>query len=316
MANEPEEVTLDVDALDAAAAGKVANGADTGAAVVVDPEVAAATAGKEVVTPDAGIEKLQKQLKAEREARLVAERNAREAAEGEAAARSAVQTSQLDQIKGAIAQVSQANDALEDQYADLMASGDFRGAAKVQRQMGDNSARLAQLEAGKTALERAPKATPRAPTDPIEKYVSTMGKEYPRSIQWVRDHPEFVLDPHKEQQMLAAHQLAMARGYKPDTDDYFKSIEKTLDLTAAPTVVPPHADDPDPMADAAASTPTGGRGASPSAAPVSRSGNGTGSRANTIKLSAAEVEMAQNMGMSVEEYAKNKVALKKEGKLS
>jgi len=57
--------------------------------------------------------------------------------------------------------------------------------------------------------------------------------------------------------------------------------------------------------------------AAPAAAPVSRAGNGgNGSRPNVVKLTPAEVEMAGAMGMTPEEYARNKVALKKEGKLS
>ena len=313
MADENGEITLDVDALDAAAGKTVANGADHESTVVVDPDVAAKTTAKDPVTTEAGIEKLQKQLKDEREARAAAEARARDAAAGEAEARGTVQKTQLEQIKGAIAQVSQANDVLEDQYAEALAAQDFKAAAKVHRQMVDNSSKLSQLEAGKSALERAPPPVARAPVDPVEKYVSTMGKEYPRSIAWVRAHPEFVLDQHKEQQMLAAHQLALARGHTPDTDTYFASIEKTLDLSPAPTLVAPHADDPDPSADAA-QLANGGRGAAPAAAPVTRSGGA--SRTNVVKLSPAEVEMAQNMGMTVEEYAKNKVALKKEGKLS
>ena len=38
-------------------------------------------------------------------------------------------------------------------------------------------------------------------------------------------------------------------------------------------------------------------------------------RANSVRLTASEREMAQMMGMTNEEYAKNKLMLIKEGKL-
>lgn len=316
MSTSNDEITLDMDALDAAA-GKTE---DKNEKIVIDPEVAAKAGEAAPLSQDDGIEKLRKQLETERAARLAAENRAREAAEGEAAARTAVQSTQIDQIKGAISQVSQANDVLEEQYADLMASGDFKAAAKIQRQMGDNSAKLAQLEAGKSALERAPKPTPRPAVDPVEAYVSSIGAEFPRSKEWVRAHPEFVLDKKKEKQMLAAHELALARGYEADSDEYFRSIERTLDLGAPKTVLPPHDNDPDPMVEVAAAKPAGGRNTGPAAAPVSRSGNGTGRKPGTITLTAEQREIARlNFPNSKDpdaEYAQNLVALKKEGKLS
>lgn len=324
MAATTEEVTVDLAALDAAAAKKAAektksgaDGAATTAAdtqIVIDPEVTAQKGASEIVKPEEGIEKLKKQLKDEQEARAAAETRAREAAQSEAEARGRVQTTELDLVKNAITTVTQANDALESKYAEAMAAQDWPAAAKLQRQMGDNSAKLAQLEAGKTHLENQPKPTVRAPVDQVEAFCSQLSAP---SAAWVRAHPEFVRDPHKNQQMRAAHQLAIAKGHNADTEDYFKSIEKTLDLAApAANGAAAHAAGDDPGAETAALA-TGGRQAAPASAPVSRAGNGTnGSRPNIVRLSADEVEIAQNMGMTPEEYARNKIALKKEGKLS
>ena len=69
-----------------------------------------------------------------------------------------------------------------------------------------------------------------------------------------------------------------------------------------------------------ASSSTAGRRAAPAAAPpaapVSRSGTGTGGRPNVVSLTRAEREAARDMGMTEQDYARNKVALIKEGKLS
>ena len=324
-------MTVDLAALDAAAAKKAEKETKTAAAdaaVVIDPEVAAKTGAAETLTPEQGIEKLQRQLKDERtareaadSARAAAETRAQESARAEAEARGRVQSTEIDLVKNAIATVTQANDALESKYAEAMAAQDWPRAAKLQRQMGDNSANLAQLEAGKTQLERQPKPTPRAPVDPVEAFCAQLSAP---SAAWVRAHPEFARDKHKNEQMIAAHQFAIARGHKADTDDYFKSIEKTLDLGGAPSVNGARptprdkVDEDDPLAnDPSASVAVGGRQSAPAAAPVSRSANGTnGSRPNVVRLTADEVEIAQNMDMTPEEYARNKVALKKEGKLS
>lgn len=325
MSTPTDEISVDIDAADAEAARIAAEKAKKAGSPDDVPDLTVETAPPEPVkpaktelSPTEGIAKLQKQLDEEKAGRLAAEHRANESAQREVAALTDVQKTQLDLVTSAIERVTAANDTLEAQYADAMTAQDFKAAAKVQRQMSDNSAKLAQLEAGKSALEKAPKPVARAPSDPVEKYASDLEGQWPNSARWVRAHPEFIRDNLKHQQMIAAHQLATARGLKADSPEYFTSIEKTLDIT--PVVVRTDAPDPtgadDPMA-AGAQPVNGGRQAAP-AAPVSRSssGNGGGSRPNVVKLTPAEVEIAGNMGMTVEEYARNKVALKKEGKLS
>jgi hypothetical protein len=51
----------------------------------------------------------------------------------------------------------------------------------------------------------------------------------------------------------------------------------------------------------------------PPAAPVNRSSS---PRNNTVRLSAAEAETAKMFGMTEQEYAKHKLALKREGKIN
>lgn len=318
MSTPTDEIAIDLEAADAKAAAEAAKKGANGAAGdpntaatdidVVNDDAQPQKADKSVVSPEEGLEKLKKQLEDEKAGRLAAEQRANDASRGEAAARGEVQTSQLDLVKGAIERLTESSDTLEGQYADAMAAQDWKAAAKAQRQMSDNSAKLTQLEAGKKALEAAPKPVPRAPVDPVEQFV---GQLSPASATWVRAHPEFVRDPHKNRQMIAAHELALSFGNKADTPEYFASVEQTLKI-AAPLVAKV---DPSPDASADAAQAVGGR-AAPAAAPVSRSNGAHGNRPNVVKLTSQEVEMAGIMGMTVEEYARNKVALKKEGKLS
>jgi hypothetical protein len=308
MATENDEVTLDIDALDAAKAKKEADRgkpADSEPEVVVDAELAPKTDDKTVLTPEDGLDKLKKQLEAERSGRIAAEARANESANAEAAARGDVQKSHLEQIQGAIENANKTKGILKAKYAEAAAIGDWGAAAEVQSEMADNAADIRQLKTGETALKNAPKPMPRAPVDPVEAFCKQLSGP---SATWVRAHPEFVTDPHKQRQMLAAHELAIARGNTADTDPYFKSIEKTLDLTAPAALVPPHVDDPEPMVDTAAKA-TGGRSAAPAAAPVSRSGNGAGGRPGVVKLGPQQREMARNLFPDSKdpdlEYAKN-----------
>ncbi len=113
--------------------------------------------------------------------------------------------------------------------------------------------------------------------------------------------------------MIAAHNLVTTdeeHPEAPETDGYFTRIEQILGLVrpATPPPPPPPADNPL----SAAAKPVQGRSAPPSA-PVNSGGNGK--RPTTMRLTADEVEMAEMMGMTKEEYARNKLALEREGKI-
>lgn len=326
MATTETEITVDIDELDRQNADKAAADAknkaktdDKDAVTVVKTDAETKIELKAVVTPDEGLEKLKKQLEDERAARLESDRRAQEASDNELRARTEVHGTQLDLVTNAIATVTQANDVLETKYAEALAAQDFAAAAKLNREMSANSAKLLQLENGKAALEKAPKPTARAPIDLVEQFAV---KLTPQSAAWVRAHPEFVRDPQKNRAMLAAHELAMARGLQADTPAYFQAVEKTLEIAGDPAAnngggthveVTP-ADDP--MKDAAQPV----RRPPPAAAPVTRSGNGAGARPRQVTLSPAQREMARMMFPDSknpdQEYAQNMVALQNEGKLN
>ncbi len=306
MSTTEADIKIDLDAADAEKAAKAApQPADTPEIEVAPPKPEPKPAETKVLKPEEGLDKLKKQLEDEKLARQDAERRAAESAEAERQARTEKQGTELDLVTNAIATVTQANDQLEEKYAAALQAGDFAGAAKINREMSNNSAKLLQLESGKQRLESAPKPVARAPQDPVEKFAQSLS---PQSAAWVRSHPEYVRDPKKNSKMLAAHQMALADDIAADSPEYFAAIERTLGLS-----MPDPEPDADPMAEAA--RPAARRSA-PAAAPVTRSGNGAGPRPNVVTLSPAEVEMAKMMDMTPEEYARNKVALKKDGRLN
>lgn len=299
MANEPEQIEIPVDDLDKSVE-------KTDDIKIIKEDYAPAKRRNDDIEPEEGLEALRAQLERERSARINAEKNAREANESAFRANNEVQDSNLHLVNNAIDTVKQNNEILKSNYRDAMSSGDYDQAAEAQQAMSTNAAKLLQLEQGRQALEERPKQAPprQVPSDPVEALASQLTA---RSAEWVRRNPQCATDQRMYQKMIAAHNLAVADGYQADTDDYFSVIEDTLKLNRRMQ------NDDDATAEAAKPTQ---RRSSPPAAPVTRSGTGTGTRPNTVRLNSAEREMAQMMGMTDQEYAKNKLALQREGKLN
>jgi len=253
------------------------------------------------------LEALKEQLEAERKARQEAQRRASEAELSAYAAQGEVQDTSLHLVSNAIDTVRQNNDILKSNYREAMSAGDYDSAADIQAEMSANAAKLLQLEQGKQALETQPRQPAPQPyvDDPVEALASQLS---PRSADWVRRNPQFATDPRLYQKMIAAHNLAMADEIPADSDDYFSAIEDTLRIRRQD-----NSRDYDAMADAAKPTQ---RRSAPPAAPVSRSGGGTGSKPNRVTLTAAERDIASMMGMTPEEYGRNKLTLQKEGKMN
>lgn len=247
---------------------------------------------------------LREQLASEKAGRAAAEQKLHQANREVHHARSEVDETNLQLVVNAIDTVSRDIDLLKQAHTYAMQSGDFARATDIQSEMSANSAKLLQLENGKQAMESAPrKPEPVAPpADPVEAFAAQLSR---RSADWVRQHPEFVKDARLNAKMIAAHSLAVADGIATDSDEYFEAIEQTLKI--APKVSQGESDD------AYAAKAVRRRDAAPAAAPANRGGQSASS--NVVRLSAAQREMAEMMGMKPEDYAKNMVALKKEGKI-
>jgi hypothetical protein len=321
MSATETEIQIDIDAPDE---DKDQKGSKTAPNVPNEPEIElktddavqkpAAAPAKVIVSPEEGLEKLKKQLEDEKSARAQAdqraadaERRAADASAAELAAKTDSQENQLHLLTTAIDKFTQANDLLTSKYAEALAAQDFPAAAKINLELSGNAAKLLQLENGKQQLEKAPKPTARPITDPVEAFAAQLT---PRSASWIRQHPECVRDPKLNRKMLRAHEDALDEGIKPESDEYFQYIERNLNPAVTRT------QDDDPMKDAAQPA----RRSTPASAPVSRSGNGNGSKPNTMTLTKDEQEMAFNMFPEskdpLKEYARNKYALEKEGKLT
>ena len=264
-----------------------------------------------IIEPEVGLEKLKKQLEDEKTARQAAQARARTAEQeaqaaraAEAAAKTESADNRLHLVTTAIASVTQSIDMAESEYAKALADGDHTRAAKINREMVVNGAKLEGLERAKQNLEQAPKVQPKAvKTDPVEKFASQLSA---RSADWIRAHPDFAKDPRLNRKMIRAHEDAIDDGITPDTDAYFEAIETKLNLRT-PDIS--RVDD----ADTAPQKATGGRSTAPAAAPVSRSGSGNGSKPRSIRLTPEMREAAKASGMTDQEYAIEYQKLRDEG---
>lgn len=248
------------------------------------------------------IAELRAQIEAERNARLEAEKRAQEALMTAHKANSEVDDTNLQLVNSAIDNMRRESDILKANYRAAMSNADYERAAEYQEAMSHNAAKLLQLESGKTALENKPRNEfpVQRNLDPVEDFASKLS---PRSADWVRRHPQYATDPRLTQKMIAAHNLAVADGHRADTDDYFQAVEETLKINRRV--------EQNESALSSASEPSRRREAPPAAAPVSRDSG----RTNVVRLSEEQKEMAAMMKMTPEEYARNLVALKREGKI-
>lgn len=257
------------------------------------------------IEPDEGIETLKANLERERSGRLAAEHRESQAKDDARQARGDVHDTNLVLAANAVNTVKQANEILKANYREAMTNGDFEAAADVQMEMASNAAKLHSLESWKEQLETKAKnpdpEVQRQSGDPVEAFAAQLSA---KSADWVRSHPEYVTDQRLNQRMLAAHSLAMSEpGMQADTPEYFEAIEGTLKIRQ--------------MAREEQSAAPIERRASPPSAPVSRTPpNTNGTKPNTVRLTAAEREMAAMTGLTDAEYAREKLKLQKEGTLN
>ena len=287
--------------------------------VIEDVKDGAKEPEKKGKMPEEGIDELKKMLEAEREMRAEAERMAQQnaqlahaAAEQAQKAQKDVQDSNLQLLNNAIDAFQKDNDSIKSQIRDALQAGDYDKAADLQSAMSMNNAKLLQLQNGKVALQER-LAQPVQPVQPpptfqrkdaVEELASQLS---PRSATWIRSHPECARDTKMFNKMVGAHNFAIAEGYIPDSDAYFDYIESQLGYKQSKE------EDSEQETLSAASALVQSRSAPPPA-PSSRAASGSG-RPNVVRLSQQEREMAQMMGMSPEDYAKNRELLRKEGKI-
>jgi hypothetical protein len=245
-------------------------------------------------TVEEGVAELQRKLDDAERGRREAERRADEMSRRVGQAETTAHGTQLAFIQGALDTLNTNRETLIEQYAAAMANGEFAEGGKIQARMADEAAQKIELERGKSALESQRPAAPRpmaSEADKLEAYTKTL---QPRAAAWIRAHPEYVLDPRKNQQMLSQHYAALSAGHEEGGDAYFTFIEGGLRPTRERAPAPEKEIDPT----AGAAKETQRRDVQPSPAAPSRGGS------RSVRLDARQQEAARISGMTDEEYAK------------
>ena len=251
---------------------------------------------KPEITVDDGIEALRRELEAEKAARQRAEQQARVATNDKA-------DSDLRMLNTAIETEGRNKEILKENLREAVANGDTDAQADILMAINQTENNLRQITEGKKHYEAQIKA-------PVANKVEALASQLtPKSAEWVRNNPDVVNDERRAKRLERAHFDALDDGIQPDSPDYFNFLENRLNINKTPVRQEAA------MSEASEST-SGRRASAPPAAPVSRSGTGTGGRPNVVTLSRAEQEAARDMGMTPKEYAQNKVALVKAGRMA
>lgn len=262
-----------------------------------EPEIEVVEKEKPEVSPDEGIQAMKQRLEAAEKARQDAERRAREAAEKVQKANSETKDANYQLVVNAIETVKGRAEAIKQAYANAMASGDFDKAAQLQEALAINAQHLSELKRGRKAMkeELEQKEKEPAPERSNEPMIDQLARQVsPRSASWLRANRDTLDNERMIRRMFRAHEDAIDDGIAADSDEYFSYIENRLGMSKIEEVPAPKRSAPPPPA-----------------APVSRGGQ----RPSVIRLTRDQVEMAKNLGMTEAEYAKNMVALQREGKI-
>lgn len=258
---------------------------------------------------DPGLVSLRQQLEEarqraaeERRRREEADRARREAESVKAQVERAALGSQHDAAASRLDALERDAELAERALAEAIQKGDAAAMAKVNRIMTRIEAERAEAERYRDrvlAAQDRPLVTEgpvrERPSDPVEAAAASLSQ---RSGEWVRAHSEIVTDPAKAKMAAQAHHRALGEGIQPDTDAYFDFLDRHMGYAA-----------PDPDARGQkADPPSVQRRTVPAAPPASAGGAGQ----RTVRLTAEERETAEALGMSLQEYAREKLAIERE----
>lgn len=274
--------------------------------LTTDPPAGTEEAGP---TEEQALADLRASLDTEKSARADAERRLTEANHRANQANGEKQASDIALVDTTLGRFKDERTQMQAAYAQALTDGDHVKAAQINTDIADRTHDIKVLEAGKVALDAQAKqpVKPAQVADAVEAFAATLS---PRSAAWVRQHPDYARNEKLNKKMTAAHYKAVADDHVPDTDAYFAAIEKDLGIGQKD----PEAGGAEPALSVAAE-PVQRRGAPPAAAPVTRT-NTPGVRSNKFTMTPEMREAARSSGLSDEEYARNHLALQKEGRLT
>lgn len=188
-------------------------------------------------------------------------------------------------------------------YITARQANDYSGEAEAQDRLATARSRLVSLEAGKDELERRIKEPPQpsqhqvplpSPSH-VEQVLSQMPGLIDSERDYLRQHPDAVMDASNQPRLQAAYLDAQRLGLSRGSKDYFKFFDERLGYQS-----PREAR----MADEEEDT------GPPVSAPVSRSAPGSRQSDSRIVLTPSQREAARWAGVDEFEYAKGLLKLR------
>lgn len=272
--------------------------------------------GDAVKTLNKQIEDLKKSNETAQEQLLAEQARARRAEqEADAAARAAQQFKSVavrshgDGLKSALDAAQSEQDSAKATYLAALEAGNFTEAADAQTKMSRAAARIVALE-GSIANFDENAATPERPAAPqqvrqsgdITQQIDANPNFLPSERTFLKAHPELLTDANKNAELGVAYNRAMNKGLSRGTPEYFAFVEDFMGYK--PPVERKAAQEDDDVDDEATRA----------AAPVRRDNSGSRqpARANQVKLTPAQRELAANMGISEIGYARQLLKLQGE----
>jgi hypothetical protein len=280
--------------------------------------------------PAQGLAELQKQIATERaerarvteQARQIAAERDQAIAFAQEAERRGVSTYELyteNQIKATEDKMIALSNAAEQ----AMQDGDFKRATACNLEVGRLGGDLGVLRRDHAILQQQrereqqrpqqqrqqpqrqqpQQPQPQIPTDPLERAI--YGRTEPTK-QFLRKHPDLVRgDGTLKKAAVDAHESALDAGYAADTPGYFEFIERTI-MPTETSGQPP--------------VPPASRGQAPTtAAPVARAGGpggGAPGSNGTFTMTPKMRRLAEEQGVTPQEWARNYVRLLAEGRIT
>src|SRR6266576_1122832 len=248
----------------------------------------------------------QRRFQEEVQARQAAEQRVREREQEASRSQIRAEDAEYDAILNAIGAAESEAEAAQRDISFATEASDSKAVGEASRRLARAEGRLAQLEDGKLAIERA-KTTQAArakehqeqpaqqqrPT--VDQYIDQLPNLLPSQRDWLKEHPETLTDTRKNMRLQSAHVEAEDAGLRPGTKKYFAFIEQRLGYAE------PEEEDDDVNDDDRPTTTV--------SAPPSRSATnpGTGRSSTTrITLTPEEREVARLSGIDELTYAREK----------
>lgn len=171
-------------------------------------------------------------------------------------------------------------------------AGDYKAMADAQERIARAAGKILNFEAGAAEIAERPKVEARqeqvrqAPLDPIAA-IDSNPNLLPAERQWLKDHPDAVIDMKRNNELGVAYERAVKQGLTRGTPAYFTYLNEFMGYEKP-------ANDADNSRETNVSAPPSRQ---------ERGGDGRPS-ANRITLSPEQREIAKSMGVTDIEYAR------------